>query len=155
MKKYVNPPCNRSLATLCAQSVMANSCGEGKVAALFTEGVPSSVEGELAIDETGSTVSSAPNVCVVTGVPVAARESEDCVEVFVDHLSGEESVERHFVLEGQVDDNDSFVDIMRGITAVGDAESEVWTFVDALARVNLSGETLAEGLGDTHRLPTC
>ena len=48
MNKYVNPPCNSSLATSYAKSVMASS--EGKVAALFTEGVSSSVERELAID---------------------------------------------------------------------------------------------------------
>ena len=39
---------------------MASS--EGRVAALSTEGVSSSAEGELAIDETASTVSLAPNV---------------------------------------------------------------------------------------------
>ena len=38
MKEYINPPYKSSLATSCAKSVMANSCGEGKVAALFTEG---------------------------------------------------------------------------------------------------------------------
>ena len=53
-------------------------------------------------------VSLAPNVCVVPGVSAAVQESEGCVEEFVDHLSGEESAPRHFVLEGEDDDNDSF-----------------------------------------------
>ena len=53
---------------------MASSCGEVKVAALFTEGVSSSAEGELAIDETASTVSLAPNVYVVPEMSVAVRE---------------------------------------------------------------------------------
>ena len=57
-------------------------------------------------------------------MPVAVREGEECVQDFLDHLSGKESAARHFVLEGEADDNDSFVDIMSGITAVGDAESE-------------------------------
>ena len=73
MNKNVNPPSNSSLATSCAKSVMASSCGEGKVAALFTEGVPSFVEGELAVDETASTVSLSPNFCVVHSVSVAVR----------------------------------------------------------------------------------
>ena len=103
---------------------MASSCGEGKFAALFTEGVSSSTERELAIDETSSTVSLAPNVCLVPEMSVAVQKGEDCVEELVDHLSGEESAARHFVQEGEADDNDSFVDIMSGITAVGDAESE-------------------------------
>ena len=71
----------------------------------------------------------------------------------MDHLSGEENAAFH--LKGEADDNDSFVDIMSGITAVGDAESEGWTIADALARANLSVETLTEGIVDTSRLPTC
>ena len=43
---------------------------------------------------------------------------------------------------------------MSGITAVGGAESEGWTFADALARAHFSVETLAEGVVDTPRLPT-
>ena len=58
---------------------MASSHGEGKKAALFTEGVSSSGEGELAIDEAGSTVSLAPDVCVLPGVPVTVQEGEECV----------------------------------------------------------------------------
>ena len=58
MNNYVNPPYNNSLATSCAKSIMAGS--EGRMAALFTEGVSSSTEWELAIDETASMVSLAP-----------------------------------------------------------------------------------------------
>ena len=65
-------------------------------------------------------------------------------------MSGEEGAARQF--EG--DDNDSFVHIMSGITAVGGAETEGWTFADALARANLSMETLAEGVVNTSGLPT-
>ena len=106
----------------------------------------------MAIDETASTVSLAPNVCVLPGLFAAVQVGEECVDDFADHLSGKKSAARH--LEGRVDDNDSFVDIMSGITAVGDAESEGWTFADALARANLSVETLAEGVAETFRLPT-
>ena len=122
------------------------------MAALFTECVSRYVEGELAIDETASTVSLAPNVCVVPGVSAAVEEGEECVGGISSPVSGEESAVRY--LEGEADDNDSFVDIMSGITAVGGAESEGWTSVDALARANLSVETLAEGVVDTSRLPT-
>ena len=117
MNENVNPPCNSSLATSCTKSVMATS--EGKVATLFTEGVSSSAEGELATEKTASTVSLAPNVCVVPGVSAAVEEGEERIEEFVSHLSGEESASRH--LE-EVDDNDSFVDIMSGFTGVGDDE---------------------------------
>ena len=122
------------------------------MAALFTEGVSSSAEGELAIDETTSTVKLAPNVCVVTGVSSVVEESEECVGDFSRPVSGEEGAVRH--LEGEADDNDSFIDIMSGITAVGFSESEGWTFADALARANLSVETLAEGALDASPSPT-
>ena len=111
-----------------------------------------SAEGELAIDETASTVSLAPNVFVVPGAPAAVEEGEECVGEIASPVSGEESAVRDF--EGEADDNDSFVDIMSGITAVGGAESEGWTFADALARANLSLESLAEGVVDTSGLPT-
>ena len=125
---------------------------EGRFAALFTEGVSSSAEWELAIDETTSTVSLAPNVCVVRGVSAAVEEDEECVGEVASPVAGEESAARH--LEGEADDNGSFVDIMSEITVVGGAESEGWTFADALVRANLSVETLAEGVVDTSRLPT-
>ena len=73
---------------------------------------------------------------VVPGVSAAVEEDEDCVGEFSSPFVGEESAGLH--LEGEKDDNDSFVDIMSGITAVGGAESEGWTFADALARANLS-----------------
>ena len=126
---------------------MANS--EGRVATLFTEDVSSSAEGELAIDETTSSL--APNVHVVLGVSAAVEEAEECVGEFASPVAGEESAARH--LE-EADDNDSLVDIMSGITAVSGAESEGWTFADALARASLSVETLAEGVVDASRLPT-
>ena len=83
---------------------------------------------------------------------VAVEQDEECVGEFSSPVSGGEGAVRH--LEGEVDDNDSFVDIMSGITAVGGAESEGWTFADALARAILSVETLAERVIDTSRLPT-
>ena len=129
---------------------MASS--EGRCAAVFIEGVSSSAEGDLAIDETTSTVSLAPNVCVVPGVSAAVEEDEECVGEVASPVAGEESAARH--LEREADDNDSFVDIMSGITVAGVAESEGWTFADALVRANLSVETLTEGVVDTSRLPT-
>ena len=128
---------------------MANS--EGRVAVLFNEGVSSSAEGKLAIDETTSTVSLAPNGHVVPGVSAAVEEGEECVGEFSSPAAGEESAASH--LE-EADDNYSFVDNMSGITAVGGAESEGWIFADALARANFSVDTLTEGVVDTSRMPT-
>ena len=122
------------------------------MAALLTEGVSSSVEGELAIDEATSTVSLVPNVRVVPGMSAVVEEDEECVGESGNAVSGEESTVGY--REREADDNDSFVDIMSGISAAGGAESEGCTFADALVRVNLSVETLAEGVVGTSRLPT-
>ena len=86
---------------------------------------------------------------------MAVREGQESVEKFVDHLSCEESAASLFVLEGEADEIDSSVDIFSGITADGDVESEGWTFADALARANVSGDTLAVNVVDTSRLPIC
>ena len=129
---------------------MASS--ESRLAALFTEGVSSSAEWQLAIDETTSTVSLVPNVRVVPGVSAVVEEDEECVGESGDAVSGGENTVGY--REGEGDDNDSFVDIMSGISAAGGAQSEGWTFADALVRANLSVETLAEGVVGTSRLST-
>ena len=123
-----------------------------RLAALVTEGVSSSAEGELAIDETASTVSLVPSVRVVLGVSAVVEEDEEFVGESGNAVSGEESTVGYS--EGEAGDNDSFVDIMSGIIVAGGAESEGWTFADALVRANLSVETLVEGVGGTSRLPT-
>ena len=72
---------------------MASS--EGRLAALFTEGVSNSAEGELAIDETTSTVSLVPNVCVVPGESAVVEEDEECVGESDNAVSGEKSTVGH------------------------------------------------------------
>ena len=130
---------------------MASS--ESRLAALFTEGVSSSAEGEVVIDETTSTVSLVPNVRVVPGEPAVVEVDEECVEESGNAASGDESTVGY--REGEGGDNDSFVDIMSGISAAVGAESEGWTFAEAQVRANLSVETLAEGVvDDASRLPT-
>ena len=129
---------------------MASS--ENRLATLFTEGGSSPAEGELAIDETTSTVSLMASICVVPGESAVVEEEEDRAGESGNTVSGEESTVGY--REGEADDNDSFVDIMSGISAAVGAESEGWTFADALARANLAVETLAEGVVDTSRLPT-
>ena len=150
INNYLNPPCKSSLATSCTKSEWLVLRVEWPFFSLRLCQVQRT---ELANDETASTVSLAPNLCVVRGVSAAVEEGEECVGEFVSPVTGEESAAPH--LEGEADDNDSFFDIMSGITAVGIAESEGWNFADALARENLSVETLAEGVVvDTSRWPT-
>ena len=68
---------------------MASS--ESRLADLVTEGVSSSAERELAIDETTSTVSLVPNVRVVPGVSAVVEEDEECFGESGNAVSGEEN----------------------------------------------------------------
>ena len=61
---------------------MASSCDEGKLAALFTEAVSNYAEGELAIDETASTVSLARNNCVVPIFQLLCKKERSVSEIF-------------------------------------------------------------------------
>ena len=81
---------------------MASFSDEVEVAILFTEDESSSAEEELAIHETASMVSLASNVCVVPDKSVFVQEGEECVQDFLNHLSGEENSARHFVLGEKV-----------------------------------------------------
>ena len=124
------------------------------MASPFNRGVSSSAEGELAIDETASTVILAPNLCVVPDLSVAVQEGDEYVREVLNDLRGEGKAAGHHVLGGETYDNNSFLDFMSGIR-VRDAESEGWTFADALLCANLAVETLTEGDVVTSHLPTC
>ena len=134
---------------------MASSSDEATVTSPFTGSVASSAEGELVIDENVSTVNLSPSPPAVPKMNVAVREREECDGDFLDHLSGYEGALSCQECGGEGDNNDSFVDVISGITAGGRAESQGWTFREALARANLPMETLAESGIDIAQSPTC
>ena len=123
-------PCNNSIATSCVDSLKTSSSDEGRLTAPFREGVSSSAERELAIDMNGSTVSSGALCLICLWVCKKGKNVRDLLGL----LSVEKSASRRQFLESEADDDNSFDDIMSGIRAVGDAESKVWTFAEALAR---------------------
>ena len=126
VKKYRNPPCNSSVATSCVKYPTASSSEEGSATAPFTEGASSSTEGQLEIDESALTSSLAPNTCVVPDLSVVVQGGKKCVREYLNQLSDEESpfISQLLASEAADDDDDSFVDIMSGIAAVGDVELE-------------------------------
>ena len=95
-----------------------------------------------------------PLIPVLSPIKLWLWAKKECIRDFPDHLSGMKCALSSQEFGGDADDNDSFVDIMSGTTADGGAESEGSTFAEALARANLSVETLAEGVFDTSQLPT-
>ena len=148
MNKYVNQPCNSSVATSCTKFEWLILRVEWPLFSLRVCQVQR--RGNWRLMKLHR-LCLAPNVHVAPGVSAAVEEGEECVGAFSSPVAGEESAARH--LE-EADDNDSFINILSGITAIDDAASEGWTFGEALARADLSVETLAEGVVDTSRLPT-
>ena len=106
-------------------------------------------KGELWIDEKASTVSLVANPPVVLDFHIAVRERQEWNRELPDRRICEEGVLSWQESGGEGDDGDSFVDIMNGITADSGAESEGWTFAEALVRGSLLVGTLAQGVIDT------
>ena len=89
--------------------VKASSLDEASVTSPFTGSAASSSGGEMAIDESASTVSLIPNPPVVPNLNVAVLEREECIREFLDPLSAEEGVLSRQELGSESDDDNSFV----------------------------------------------
>ena len=155
MNKYVNPPCNSSLATslIILTKIMSSSERENEVrkASPFADDVVE--EGALEIDEREVEENVSPVPPFAPKLSVAGREGIECFRRVLEHLSSEviDSTER--ALErGDDDGNDSFVDVVGDEQADEGAVSEGFTFAEALMRANLLSETVLEEVS-TH--PNC
>ena len=92
---------------------MASSSDEGRVTTPITDGLSSSTEGELAIDQDASIVSLASSPRAVPDLTVAVRTGADCIRDFLHHVSGNEGALSRQKLGGEAAHGDSFVEIMR------------------------------------------
>ena len=86
---------------------------------------------------------------------VAEREGVECVRRALEQLSGEIICGMEPVLDADDDGEDSFVDVVGGKQRDEGAESEGFTFADALMRANLFSETVMEGDVGSLELPLC
>ena len=158
MKKYVNPPCNSSLATsfISLTKKMSSSERENEVGRTspFVDDVVE--ERALEIDEGEVAESVSPVPPFVSNLSVAEREGVECVQRLLEQLSSEviDSTER--ALERDDDDgNDSFVDVVGDEQTDEGAVSEGFTFAEVLMRANLLSETVLEGGVSSSELPLC
>ena len=162
MNKYVNPPCNSSLATSfnILTKIMSSPRRENEVgrASPFAEDFVE--EGALEIDEreVGERVSPVPPFAL--DLSVAEREGVVCVRRVLEQLSSEVIDGSERVLErgddcGNGDGNDSFVDVVGDVETDEGAVSEGFTFAEALMRANLLSETVLEGAVGSSELPLC
>ena len=91
----------------------------------------------------------------VPSFDVAEREGADCVRRALQLLSGEVICGTEPVLGAGDDGKHSFVDVVGGEHRDEGAESEDFTFADALMRANLLSETVLEGDVVSSEPPLC
>ena len=160
MNKYVNPPCNSSLATsfILLTQIMSSLGRENEVGRRSPFGDDVLEEGVLEIDEREVEESASPVPLFVPDLSVAEREGVECVRRVLEQLSGEamESAERAVERDDDIDDgNDSYVDVVGDEETDEGAVSEGFTFAEALMRANLLSETVLEGGVSSSELPLC
>ena len=158
MNKYVNPPCDSSLATSfnILTKIMSSSQSENEVGRTSPFGDDVVEEKALEIDEREVAESVSPVPLFVPNLIVAEREGVECVRRVLEQLSSEviDSTER--ALERDDDDgNDSFVDVVGDEQTDEGAVFEGFTFAEALMRANLLSETVLEGGVGSSELPLC
>ena len=158
MDKYVNPPCNSSLATsfIILTKIMSSSEKENEVGRTSPFGDDVVEEGALEIDEKEVEESVSPVPPFAPNLSVAEREGVERVRRVLEQLSSEviDSTERALEIDDN-DGNDSFVDVVGDEQTDESAVSEGFIFVEALMRANLLSETVLEGGVGSSELPLC
>ena len=156
--KYVNPPCNCSLATsfIILTKILSSPGRENEVGRTspFADDVVE--EGAFEIDEREVAESVSPVPPFAPNLSVAEREGVACVRRVLEQLSSEVIDSTVCALERDDDDgNDSLVDVVGDEQTDEGAVSEGFTFAEALMRANLLSETVLEACVGSSELPLC
>ena len=112
-------------------------------------------EGALEIDEGAVEKNVSLGPPSVPSFGVAEREGEGCVRRALELLSSNVICGTEPVSGADDDGEDSFVEVVGGDQRDEGAESEGFTFADALMRANLLSETTLEGDVGSSELPLC
>ena len=112
-------------------------------------------EGALEIDEGAVERSVSLDPPFLPSFDVAEREGEECVRRALQLLCSNAVCGTEPVLGADEDGEDSFVDVVGSDQRDEGAESEGFTFADALMRANLLSETVLERDVGSSKLPLC
>ena len=155
MNEYINPPCNSSLATSFINGMSSRE--EIEVGRTFPFAEPDEVveEGALEIDERAVERISSLDPPFVLSFAAAEREGVQCARRTLEQLGGEVISATEPVFDEDDEGENTFVDVVGGGQRNEGAESEGFTFIDALMRANLLSETLLEGVVSSYELPVC
>ena len=112
-------------------------------------------EGALEIDEGVVEGSVFLDLPFVLSFDVAEREGVECFWRTLEQLGGEVVSGTEPVFDADDEVEDTFVDVVGGGQRDEGAESEGFTFADALMRAKLLSETILEGNVSSCELPLC
>ena len=112
-------------------------------------------EGALETDEGVVEKSVSLDPSFVPSFGVAEKEGVECVRRALEQLSSEVICGMKLVVDADDDGEDSFVDVVGGEERDEGADSEGFTFDDALMSANLLSETVLEGDVGSSELPLC
>ena len=155
MNEYINPPCNSSLATLFLKGMNSKEKIEVGRTSPFTEPDEVVEEGAFENEEGMVWKSVSLDPLFVPIFAAAEREGMECVRRTLGQLGGENIIVTEPVFDADDEGVDTFLDLGGGGQRDEGAESEGFTFTDALLRVNLVSETLLGGLISSSKLPLC
>ena len=158
MNKYVNPPCNSSLATsfVILTKILSSSERENGVGRRSPFGDDVVEEGALEIDEREVEESVSPVPPFVPDLSVAEREGVECVRRVLEQPGSEVIDSTKRALERDDDDgDDSFVDVVGDEQTDEGAVSEGFTSAETLMRANLLSENASEGGVGSSELRLC
>ena len=91
----------------------------------------------------------------VLSFDAAEGEGVECVRRALRHVGGEVISGTQPVFDADNQGEDTFVDVVGSGQRDESAESEAFTFADALMRANLFSETVLDGVLKSFELPLC
>ena len=137
MNEYVNPPCDSSLARSLINGMSSEDEREVRRTSPFAEPDEVVEEGVFEIDEGVVERNVSLDRPFVLSFDTAERKGVECVRRALKQLGGEVVSATEPVFDADDEDEVTFVDVVgRGQRHEG-AESEGFTFADAVMRANL------------------
>ena len=112
-------------------------------------------EGALQFDERMAERSVPLDPPFVLSFDAAEKEGVECVRGAVEQFGCEVNSGTEPVFDADDEGEDKFLDVVGGGQRGEGAESEVFTFADALMHVNLISKTVLEGVVNSYELPLC
>ena len=155
VNESVNRPCSSSLSPSIINGMTCEEETEIRRTSPFAEPNEGVEEGPLEIDEGVVEGIMSLDPPFVLKFDAVETKGVECVRRTLEQLGNEAISGTEPVFDEDDDGEDTFVDVVGVRQRDEGAESEGFTFADALIRVNLLSETVLEGDVSSSDLPLC